>query len=141
MEGKSRGRLPTKHWSPDEAQASGVGAVRQVRSAVQQQRHQEPRGALRGEGAEVTLQRFQAIILKLGNQVFIRHYLWLNYPNPYQLMGIQLLDPATLTLLKPSGLLSKELLQEGFRFEEPRGMWLVNRRNEPPDSASEHLAN
>lgn len=37
----------------------------------------------------ITLERFQAIVLKLGNQMFVRHYLWLNYPEDPQLMGLQ----------------------------------------------------
>jgi hypothetical protein len=37
----------------------------------------------------MTLQRFQGIVLKLGNQMFVRHYHWLNYPNDPQLLGIQ----------------------------------------------------
>ncbi len=38
----------------------------------------------------MTLQRFQGVVLKIGNQMLVRHYLWLNYPNDPPLMGIQL---------------------------------------------------
>lgn len=39
--------------------------------------------------ATVTIVELQRIVLRLGNQMFVRHYLWLNYPNDPQLMGIQ----------------------------------------------------
>lgn len=43
----------------------------------------------------MTIERFQGIVLKIGNQVFVRHYFWLNYPNDPQIMGVQLqLDSA-----------------------------------------------
>jgi hypothetical protein len=38
---------------------------------------------------QITMSRFQSIVLKLGNQMFVRHYHWLNYPNDPQLMGLQ----------------------------------------------------
>lgn len=37
----------------------------------------------------MTLERFQGLVLKLGNQMFVRHYLWVNYPNDPQSLGIQ----------------------------------------------------
>ncbi len=85
------------------------------------------------EGREgMTIDRFRSIVLKLGNKMFVRHYLWLNYPNPTQLFGFQIMDPATLTLCRATGRLAEELnaeelKQEGLRFEAERGMWVVER--------------
>ena len=42
----------------------------------------------------MTLERLQGIVLRLGNQMFVRHYLWLNYPNDPQMMGIELIGQA-----------------------------------------------
>jgi hypothetical protein len=42
----------------------------------------------------MTIQRLQAIVLRLGNQMFVRHYLWINYPNEPQMMGIELIGQA-----------------------------------------------
>ncbi len=75
----------------------------------------------------MTIDRFRSIVLKLGNQMFVRHYLWLNYPNPTQLFGFQIMDPATLTLCRATGRLAEELEREGMRFEAERGMWVVER--------------
>lgn len=41
----------------------------------------------------MTLQRFQSLVLKLSNQMMVRHYLWLNYPNDPQVMGIEMSQP------------------------------------------------
>lgn len=37
----------------------------------------------------MTIQKLQDVVLKLSNQMFVRHYVWLNYPNDPQVMGIQ----------------------------------------------------
>ena len=42
----------------------------------------------------MTLERFQALVLRLGNQVFVRHYHWLNYPHDPPLMGIEMIGQA-----------------------------------------------
>jgi hypothetical protein len=97
----------------------------------------------------MTLQRFQGIVLRLGNQMFVRHYLWLNYPNDPQLMGIELIGQAPngkkrkatcecgtcqkclhreyMRGYRPSGRLATELESEGFRFNEETGIWAVER--------------
>lgn len=97
----------------------------------------------------MTLQRFQGIVLRLGNQMFVRHYLWLNYPNDPQLMGIELIGQAPngkkrkatcecgtcqkclhreyMRGYRPSGRLATELESEGFRFNEETGIWTVER--------------
>lgn len=43
----------------------------------------------------MTLQRFQATVLKIGNQMFVRHYLWVNYPLEPPVLGIQFPSGAT----------------------------------------------
>lgn len=68
----------------------------------------------------MTMQRFQSIVLRLGNQGFVRHYYWLNYPNDPQLMGIQF--PADI-----NGMLAKELADAGFVWNEGLKVWTVER--------------
>lgn len=97
----------------------------------------------------MTLQRFQAIVLRLGNQMFVRHYLWINYPNDPQVMGIEMIGQAPngkrrkstcdcgacrkclhreyMRGYRPSGRLAAELEAEGFRFNEQTGIWIVER--------------
>jgi hypothetical protein len=100
----------------------------------------------------MTIQRFQSIVLKLGNQMFVRHYLWLNYPDPAQLMGVELIGQAPngkkrkstcecgtcrkcqhreyMRGYRPSGRLATELEAEGFRFNEGLGIWTVERTSD-----------
>ncbi len=69
----------------------------------------------------MTLERLQGIILRLGNQMFVRHYLWLNYPNDPQMMGIELIGQA------PKGRLAAELIELGFVFNAKDGVWEIER--------------
>ena len=72
----------------------------------------------------MTINRFKGIVLKLGNQMFVRHFLWLNYPNDTKIMGIK---------FKTSGLtdrLNNELNELGFRFDEKDGIWKIERSKE-----------
>lgn len=73
----------------------------------------------------MTIQRFQNIVLRLGNQMFVRHYLWLNYPNDPQLMGLE--HREYMRGYRPSGRLATELKAEGFQFNEQIGIWTVGR--------------
>ena len=97
----------------------------------------------------MTLERFQAVVLRLGNQMFVRHYLWLNYPNDPQLMGIELIGQAPngkkrpascdcgrcrkcqhreyMRGYRPTGRLATELAEMGFEFNEKLGIWTVAR--------------
>jgi hypothetical protein len=93
--------------------------------------------------------RFQSIVLKLGNQVFVRHYLWLNYPQDPQLMGIELIGQSPkgikrkssctcgkckkckhrdyVASKRPKTLLTSELEQCGFVFDRQLGIWTIAR--------------
>ena len=97
------------------------------------------------------LQRFQAVVLRLGNQMFVRHYLWLNYPNDPQLMGIELIGQAPngnarksscecgvcakckhreyMRGYRPKGRLAQELTEMGFTFNEGLGIWTIERQD------------
>jgi hypothetical protein len=99
----------------------------------------------------VTIDRFQAIVLRLGNQMFVRHYLWLNYPQDPQLMGIDFMASIPTNRRKPKPIscdcgrcekckhrnymrgqrptsrLETELLEAGFSFSESHGMWTIER--------------
>ena len=76
----------------------------------------------------MTLQRFQGIVLKLGNQMFVRHYLCINYPNDPQSMGIELLRPAQSEYgLECSARLTVELTELGFAFNESLSIWTIDR--------------
>lgn len=97
----------------------------------------------------MTLERFQSIVLRLGNQMFVRHHIWLNYPNEPQIMGIELIgrvvnrkkgrkatcDCGACRKCRNrelrrgncmSGRLTKELEAEGFK-REPYGIWVIER--------------
>lgn len=97
----------------------------------------------------MTLERFQSIVLKLGNQMYVRHYLWLNYPNDPQLLGIEMIgqspngtkrksscecgacrkctDRRYVASKRPKTRLAIELEEAGFSFDRDRGMWIVER--------------
>ncbi len=100
-------------------------------------------------GERMTIQRFQSTVLKLGNQMFVRHYLWINYPSDPQQMGIEMIGQAPhgktrksscecgkchkclhreyMRGYRPSGRLAVELAELGFTFNEPLGIWIVER--------------
>lgn len=97
----------------------------------------------------MTLQQFQATVLKLGNQIFVRHYLWLNYPFDPQIMGIEMIGQAPngkkrkascecgncrvckhrayMTACRPKSRLALELAELGFTFNTESGIWRVER--------------
>ena len=98
----------------------------------------------------MTLERFQGIVLKLGNQMFVRHYLWLNYPNEPQRMGVDLIGQQPygrkrlsscdcgacakcrhrdyMRAKRPKNRLAVELEESGFVFDRRIGMWTVERQ-------------
>lgn len=104
------------------------------------------------QGQEMTLQRFQGIVLRLGNQMFVRHYLWVNYPHDPQLLGIEFIGQGRngsarvpsctcgtcekckhreyVRSQRPKGRHSKELEELGFRFSAPLGIWTIARAGE-----------
>lgn len=97
----------------------------------------------------MTLERLQGIVLRLGSQMFIRHYLWLNYPNDPQIMGIELIGQAAkgsarkvtcecgtchtckhreyMRGYRPKGRLAVELAELGFSFDAKDGIWKTER--------------
>ena len=100
----------------------------------------------------MTLQRFQGIVLKLGNQMFVRHYLWLNYPHDPQMFGIELIGSGKggtkrkrscecgacqtckhrqyVTAQRPKARLALELEGLGFQFNHDAGIWTIARNDE-----------
>ena len=96
----------------------------------------------------MTLERLQGIVLRLGNQMFVRHYLWLNYPNDPQMMGIELIGQApkgsarktscecgtchvantgVYAVTVPKRRLAVELTELGFAFNPKNGIWEIER--------------
>lgn len=97
----------------------------------------------------MNLQRFQGVVLRLGNQMFVRHYLWLNYPNDPQQFGIELIGSGRggskrkrscdcgvcqtcvhrqyVTAQRPKARLALELEELGFHFSEQSGIWTIIR--------------
>ena len=97
----------------------------------------------------MTIQRFQATVLKLGNQMFVRHYLWLNYPADPQLFGIQMIGQAPngkkrqsscdcgvcpkcmhrnyVASKRPKTMLAGQLEELGFTFNAGLGIWTTER--------------
>ena len=62
---------------------------------------------------------------QLGNQIFTRHYVWLNYPAEPQTMGIEIM------LADWNGdipLLKKEMKERGFRLSERFNGWVIERK-------------
>ncbi len=104
----------------------------------------------------MTLERFQAIVLKLGNQMFVRHYLWLNYPQDPALMAIELIGQKPdgkkrsrscdcgacakcihrkyVAARRPKTRLVTELEEAGFSFDESGGYWIISRSERPHDT-------
>lgn len=74
----------------------------------------------------MTVSTFQGLVLRLGNQMFVRHYLWLSYPNATQLFGLQ------FTPGEPAVHLQRELIGLGFEFREGLGIWVISGPIEPP---------
>jgi hypothetical protein len=102
------------------------------------------------------LREFQRVVLRLGNQMFVRHFLWLNYPNGPQLMGIQFINNPTgkprgkeLTcacgecktcthreymrkyrpVVEQDGRLMNELRALGFEYNEGLKTWTIQRKD------------
>lgn len=71
----------------------------------------------------MTLQRFQGIVLRISNLMFVRHYLWLNYPNDAQLMGIEL---GRIADTESRVALHHELTKLGFSLRDD-GIWTIGR--------------
>ncbi len=96
----------------------------------------------------MTMERFQATVLRLGNQMFVRHYHWLNYPNEPQILGIELIGQAPngkgrkascecgvckkcqhrvyMQGYRPKGRLEQELTELGFVHFD--GIWRIPRQ-------------
>lgn len=74
----------------------------------------------------MTIQELQRVVLRLANQMLVRYYLWLNYPNESQLMGIQIQTANTALI--------EELRALGFRWHEGLMLWVVERKQEPHDA-------
>jgi hypothetical protein len=84
------------------------------------------RGACEVPGEEeVSIRELQRIALRLSNQMFVRHFMWLNYPNDPQVMGIMLRDP---DVTAGDDMLQKEMLRLGFRWNPELSMYAVERR-------------
>jgi hypothetical protein len=101
---------------------------------------------------QITIRRFERIVLRLSNQTFVRHHLWLNFPDDPRLMGIELIGHGPngkkrkstcncgrcpkcthreyMRRYRPSALLATELESEGFTFDEVSGIWTIERRDE-----------
>lgn len=75
----------------------------------------------------MTIQRFQATVLKLSNQTFVRHYPWLNYPYDPQLMGIEF---AYDSKLECQPLLRDEIVSLGFAMRKTDWIWAIERSEE-----------
>lgn len=97
----------------------------------------------------MNLQKFQSIVLKLGNQMYVRHYLWINYPHDPQLMGIEMIGQSPngtkrlsscecgvcrkckhrnyVASKRPKTRLATELEELGFKFDSALGIWTIDR--------------
>lgn len=79
----------------------------------------------------MTMKRFQATVLKLANQMMVRTYLALNYPQEPQWMAFET-DPVISPHNPDHERLCGELYDTGFRqqFYAMRDVWIVDRTPE-----------
>lgn len=78
----------------------------------------------------MTINEFQRIVIRLSNQMYVRHYLWLNYPNEPQTMALSLIDLANTTgsITTDGGhRLSRELEALGFVWDGSNGRYTIQR--------------
>lgn len=71
----------------------------------------------------MTIERFQALVLKLSNQMFVRCYYWLNYPQDRQIFGLQF--PAAQEF---GPTLEAELRGLGFESNRQDAIWTIARK-------------
>jgi hypothetical protein len=81
----------------------------------------------------MTIDRFQGLVLKLSNSLYVRCYYMLNYPHKPQILGIELFDRdgSDLKRIAPTkrkSILEKELNEMGFAFKD--GVWRIERTAE-----------
>lgn len=72
----------------------------------------------------MTVERFERLVLKLSNQMLVRHYLWLNYPYEPKIMQIEFSKPAQMDL-------HKELEKLGFVTGPSRCRYQITREEIP----------
>lgn len=73
----------------------------------------------------MTMERFQGIVLRLSNQMLLRWYAWLNYPNDPQIFGLQ-----CHSISEASGFgkqLRAELERLGFVWNQAHELWTIER--------------
>lgn len=78
----------------------------------------------------MTIDYLQGIVRRLANQMPVRYYLWLNYPQDPQLMGIELFGPngkGGWNSIKGEFMLEREMLVSGFGWDGARKMWTAPR--------------
>jgi hypothetical protein len=75
----------------------------------------------------VTMERFQSTVRILSNQMFVRWYACLNFPQKPQLLGFQTKPTIPLT-----SRLAKELFEQGYGYRGETGMWVAERADEGP---------
>lgn len=69
----------------------------------------------------MTIERFQSTVLRVGNQLFTRHFLWLNYPHDPQLMGLAYKSEVDERRL------DAELVALGFHWHAGFQAWVIER--------------
>lgn len=79
----------------------------------------------------LTMQRFQAVAMRIANQMFVRVYYALNWPQKPQVLGIWTKPPIS------SPVLSKELLDLGFEYKALDQIWVIEREEEVPMTAEQ----
>lgn len=72
----------------------------------------------------ITMQQFQAVFLRVANQMFARCFYTLNWPIKPQLLGIQ-----TSPDIDPESNLAAELIEIGFEFRWGK-IWAIERDEE-----------
>jgi hypothetical protein len=71
---------------------------------------------------EISMDDFQSLVWQLSNQLFVRHYRWLNYPQKPQLFALQFADDIANTSLEA------ELKSLGFAWDPIQRIWAILRK-------------
>jgi hypothetical protein len=69
----------------------------------------------------ISMHDFQ-LVWQLSNQLFVRHYRWLNYPREPQLLALQFADDIENTPLEA------ELKSLGFVWDATQRIWAIPRK-------------
>ena len=75
----------------------------------------------------MTIKELHGIVRILANQMFVRYYVLLNYPNFPERMGIEFMTNDGKRGWRGGDRLAAEMDKRGFRFNKSLGVWEIER--------------